>query len=345
MLTRSIERFGSKLAIDLGTANTLISLPGHGILLNEPSIVALATEKNKARIIAIGEEARDMVGQTPASVQIIRPLKDGVISDYEAAEEMIKYLIRRAFARRNLIKPNVLLCVPIGATDVDRRTIRQAAWAGGAGKVHILDEPVAAAIGAGCRVLEQQGSMVVDIGGGTTDIAVLSLGRVIASKSLRIAGDAMDASIVRFVQKNFRFLISNACAEELKIEVGSARPDRNAEEIEIYIRGTEAGLKGTREISMNPYQIAEGLQNAIEEIAEAIVEVVNNLPPDIAADINREGLVLTGGGACLQQIDEILEEKTGLSCRRADNPMECVIQGAGTVVADLERYRAFLHRF
>jgi len=329
MLSRLFGLVSSDLAIDLGTANTLVYAPHVGIVLNEPSVVAMATVHGERRVLAVGSEAKEMLGKTPGNIQAIRPLRDGVIADFEIAEEMIKRFIRKAQNRRFFAAPRVIICVPSGATEVERRAIQESAEAAGARRVHLIEEPMAAAIGAGLPVTEPTGSMVVDIGGGTTEVAVLALSGIVYARSVRIGGDAMDDAIVASVRRRHNLLIGERTAERIKQEIGSAISQTGAEEMRMPVRGRDLMNGVPREITVTESEIAECLAEPIQAIIEAVRAALENTQPELAADIVDKGIVLTGGGALLRNLDVALGEATGLPVTVAENPLFCVAIGTG----------------
>ena len=336
--------FSNDLGIDLGTANTIIFVKDKGIVLNEPSVVAIAEEDHgRKEILAVGEDAKAMLGRTPGNIQAIRPMKDGVIADFEVAEAMIKYFIRKVLKGRTLAFPQVVICVPSGATAVERRAIQESAEVCGARRVYLVEEPVAAAIGAGLPIGEPTGSMVVDIGGGTSEVAVLSLGGIVYSTSVRCAGDKMDEAIVNYVRRTHNLLIGERSAELIKKEIGCAVPDStdgSGRTIEIKGRDLATGIP--REITLNESQIAEALSEPVREIINAVKTALENTAPELAADIVDKGIVLTGGGAFLRNLDFAIRHATGLPVTIADNPLLCVALGTGRVVKDLRSYKHVL---
>ena len=336
--------FSSDLGIDLGTANTLIYKNDKGIVINEPSVVAICEEeRGRKEILAVGEEAKKMLGRTPGNIQAIRPLKDGVIADFEVAEAMIKYFIQKVLNRKAFTFPQVVICVPSGSTAVERRAIQESAEVSGARKVYLIEEPVAAAIGAGLPIGEPTGSMVVDIGGGTTEVAVLSLGGVVYARSVRVAGDKMDEAIINYVRRNHNLLIGERSAEIIKKEIGCAVPDAsNGEGRCIEIKGRDLMNGIPRELVLNEAQIAEALQEPVREIIEAIKTALENTAPELASDIVDKGIVLTGGGAFLRNLDFVIRRATGLPVSIADNPLLCVALGTGKVIKDIKHYRNIL---
>ncbi len=333
MLSRILGLFSADLAIDLGTANTLIYMKGKGIVLNEPSVVALATLKGRKQVLAVGEEAKQMVGRTPGNIEAIRPLRDGVIADFEVAEEMIKHFIRKVH-RRSFASPQVIVCVPSGSTAVERRAIQEAAEAAGARRVHLIEEPMAAAIGAGLPVTEPTGSMVVDIGGGTTEVAVVSLCGIVYARSIRVGGNKMDEAIINFVRRNHSLLIGEATAENIKKRIGSAcLPEDDDGEV-MQIKGRDLMNGVPKEIVVSQRQIAESLAEPVSAIIEAVKVALEHTEPELSADIVDKGIVLTGGGSLLGSLDFVLRHSTGLPVSQADEPLTCVALGTGRCLED-----------
>lgn len=335
MFSRLTGWLSADMAIDLGTANTLVYVKGRGIVLNEPSVVAIAEVKGKKQVLAVGDEAKQMLGRTPGNIQAIRPLRDGVIADFEVAEEMIKHFIRKVHGQRRFMRwPQIVICVPSGSTSVERRAIRDAASNAGASQVWLIEEPMAAAIGADMPVTEPIGSMVVDIGGGTTEVAVLSLRGLAYSTSVRVGGDKMDESIVSYVRRNHNLLIGEATAERIKQEVGVAKPPADGIGQTIHIKGRDLVNGVPKEIQINQGQIAEALSEPVGTIVEGVRIALENTAPELAADIVDQGIVLTGGGALLQGIDEVLRDETGLPVTIAEDPLTCVALGTGRALED-----------
>ncbi|MEK9904052.1 MAG: rod shape-determining protein [Rhodospirillales bacterium] len=326
MLARLFGFVSTDLAIDLGTANTLVYVPNVGIVLDEPSVVAMTTVDGERRALAVGSEAKEMLGKTPGNIQAIRPLRDGVIADFEIAEEMIKRFIRKVHNRRFFAAPRVIICVPSGATEVERRAIHEAA---GARRVDLIEEPMAAAIGASLPVTEPTGSMVVDIGGGTTEVAVLALSGIVYSRSVRIGGDAMDEAIIANVRRRHNLLIGERTAERIKSQIGSAVVATGPEEMRLAIRGRDLMNGVPREITISEGEIAECLAEPIQSIVDAVRAVLENTQPELAADIVDRGIVLTGGGALLRNLDVAIGEATGLPVTVANEPLTCVAVGTG----------------
>jgi len=323
--------FSSDLSIDLGTANTLIYVRGQGIVLNEPSVVAIRQEKGPGSpksIAAVGAEAKAMIGRTPGNITAIRPLKDGVIADFTVTEKMLQYFIRKVHETRFIRpSPRVLICVPSGATQVERRAIKESAAGAGAREVFLIEEPMAAAIGAGLPVTEPRGSMVVDIGGGTTEVAILSLNGIVYSSSVRIGGDRMDEAIINYVRRNYGTLIGETTAEKIKFEIGSAYPGKEVREVEVKGRNLSEGVP--RSFSLNSNEILEALQEPLAGIVGAVKIALEQTPPDLGGDIAERGMVLTGGGALLRDLDRLLMEETGLPVFVAEEPLTCVARGGG----------------
>ena len=319
--------FGMDIGIDLGTAMVVVYIKGQGIVLQEPSVVAV--NEKTGEILAVGEEAQRMIGRTPGYIRAIRPLKQGVISDYDMTEKMLKYFIHKSIGKR-LIKPRIAICVPSGVTEVERKAVEDATKQAGARKVVIIEEPIAAAIGAGIEIERARGSMVVDIGGGTTDIAVISLGGIVVNASLKVAGNDFDAAIVRYIRKKHNLLIGERTAEELKISIGTAHPGTPAQKIEIRGRNLITGLPKTLEVRSE--EILEALQESVANIVEAIHAVLEKTPPELAADIADRGVVMTGGGSNLRGLDRLIEERIGTSVIIAEEAISAVAIGTGSYV-------------
>ncbi|MGL4396816.1 MAG: rod shape-determining protein [Hyphomicrobium sp.] len=324
------------IAIDLGTANTLVHVAGKGIVLDEPSVVAIRSRGGVRDVMAVGQKAKQMVGRTPESIETIRPMRDGVIADFIATEEMLRHFIRRTKSAFEFMRPRILICVPAGATPVERRAVYETALSAGARKVFLIEEPVAAAIGAGLAIDEPKGSMVVDIGGGTTDIAVLSLGGVVQARSLRCAGNAMDEAIVRFIRRKHHLLIGESNAERIKIEAGSASALAQGEQAEIYIRGRDLRAGKAKTVVLGPHDIAEALDEPIEKIAEFVQRAIEDLPAEVSTDICDRGIILSGGGANLADLDAELERRIGIPCLVPEKPQNCVIAGSAAILANLK---------
>jgi rod shape-determining protein MreB and related proteins len=321
--------FSSDMAIDLGTANTLIYIKGKGIVLSEPSVVAYHFKDGKKRVLAVGEDAKLMLGRTPESIQAIRPLRDGVIADFDVAEEMIKYFIRKVHRRSTFARPKVIVCVPHGATPVEKRAIRQSVLSAGARRAGLIAEPIAAAIGAGMPITDPTGSMVVDIGGGTTEVAVLSLGDIVYARSVRVGGDRMDEAIINYLRRQQNLLVGDSTAERIKTQIGTARMPDDGRGQTLQIRGRDLLNGVPKEVEINQAQVAEALAEPVQAICEAVMTALEATPPDLAADIVDRGVMLTGGGALLGELDLALREQTGLAISVADETMNCVALGTG----------------
>ena len=330
------------MAIDLGTANTLVYVKGKGIVLNEPSVVAIEEYRGKKQVLAVGNEAKLMLGRTPGNISAIRPLRDGVIADFEIAEEMIKYFIRKVHNRRTFVSPMVIVCVPSGSTAVERRAIQESAEAAGARKVWLIEEPMAAAIGADLPVTEPTGSMVVDIGGGTTEVAVLSLGGIVFARSVRVGGDKMDSAIISYIRRNHNLLVGEGSAERIKKEIGSACPPESGEGRVIEIKGRDLMNGVPKEIIITERQVAESLSEPVSQIVEAVKVALEHTAPELAADIVDKGIVLTGGGALLTNLDQVLRNATGLPVSIAEDPLACVVKGTGKALDEMSRLRSIL---
>ena len=336
MLSKVLGMMSADMAIDLGTANTLVYVKGRGIVLNEPSVVAIVNSRNKSQVLAVGEEAKQMLGRTPGNIEAIRPLRDGVIADFEVAEEMIKHFIRKVHNRRSFASPQVIVCVPSGSTAVERRAIQESAESAGARRVFLIEEPMAAAIGAGLPVTEPTGSMVVDIGGGTTEVAVLSLGGIVYARSVRVGGDKMDEAIIGYIRRSHNLLVGEASSERIKQSIGTACPpeDGNGELIEIKGRDLMNGVP--KELVIDQRQIAESLAEPVGAIIDAVKVALEHTAPELAADIVDKGIVLTGGGALLGNLDLVLRHATGLPVSIADEPLTSVARGAGRALEEMK---------
>ena len=335
MLAGVQSEFSDDISIDLGTANTLVHVAGRGIIIDEPSVVAIRSKNGSREVLAVGHKAKLMVGRTPESIETIRPLRDGVIADFIATEEMLRQFIKRAKTMLGFRRPRILICVPAGATPVERRAVYETAVLAGARKVYLIEEPVAASIGAGLPIDEPSGSMVVDIGGGTTDIAVLSLGGVVQARSLRCAGNAMDEAIVRYIRRNHQLLIGEQNAERIKIEAGTAAALANGRHAEIHIRGRDLRQGKPKSIVLGPADIAEALEDPVEVIAEFVQRALEDLPPEISTDICERGIHLTGGGALLDKLDSELSRRVGVKFFVPENPMHCVVKGTAMILATI----------
>ena len=347
MFSKLRERFSfsQDMAIDLGTTNTLVYVKGKGILLNEPSVVAIADtpEETKKEVLAVGMEAKTMIGKTPGSIRAIRPLRDGVISDFEIAEEMIKHFIRKVHNRRSFISPIIVICVPSGATPVERRAIQESAEAAGARRAYLIEEPVAAAIGAGLPITEPRASMVVDIGGGTTEVAILSLGGIVYANSVRVGGDKIDRAIVEFIKDKHNLLLGEASAETLKKEHGSAIPTRSMNGQHFHIKGRSLTDGIPKQIKIDKIQLCEGMNKPLGTIIECIKTALENTDPELAADIVDTGIVITGGGALLQNLDSHIKRATGLPVSLAEDPLNSVVLGCGKCLDNIDKLKNLLH--
>src|SRR5215203_3552360 len=326
--------FSNDLAIDLGTANTLTFVRGKGIVSNEPSVVAVQRSGNGTKkVLAVGKEAKEMLGRTPGNIVAVRPMKDGVIADFEVTEAMLRYCITRVDNRRTLVKPRIIIGVPSGITEVEKRAVRDSALAAGAREVYLIEEPMAAAIGAGLPITEPSGNMIVDIGGGTTEVAVISLAGIVFAKSIRVAGDKMDEAIVGYIKRKYNLLIGERTAEQIKKEIGSAYPLDEMLTIEVKGRDLVAGVPKT--LLVNSDEIREALQEPVNAIVDAVRWVLERTPPELSADIVDKGVVLSGGGAQLKNLDVLLREETGLPVMVCENPQLAVVLGTGKVLDEL----------
>lgn len=342
MLQRIFGLFSNDIAIDLGTANTLIYVRGEGIVLNEPSVVAIyvGSGHSNRKVLAVGSDAKRMLGRTPDAIQAIRPLKDGVIADFVVTEEMLKQFIRKIHKRSWGLAPRIVICVPYGSTPVERRAIRESAISAGAREVYLIEEPMAAAIGADLPVTEASGSLVVDIGGGTSEIAVISYGGIVYSRSVRVGGDKMDEAIVNHLRRKYSLLIGLATAEQIKIKLGSAYPQEERSEMEVKGRDLINGVP--KHLTLDDSEILEALTEPVNAIIEGVKDCLERTPPELAADIVDKGIVLTGGGALLKGLDQLLREETGLPVSVAERPLDCVVLGCGRVLEELDRMRGVL---
>ncbi len=325
--------FATEVGIDLGTANVLVYIKGKGIVLNEPSVVAINNDTDE--ILAVGEEARQMLGRTPANIVAVRPLKDGVISDYDITERMLKYFIRKTCGSGRFFKPKIMVCVPSGVTEVEKRAVREAATQAGGKDVYLMEEPVAAAIGAGIDISKPDGVMVIDIGGGTTDIAVISLGGIVASTSVKMAGDKFDESIIKYMRKNHKLYIGERTAEELKVTIGTAFA--REENISRECRGRDLVTGLPKSVEVTSDEMMDALEEPLQTISEAVHNVLERTPPELAADISNSGIIVTGGGALLYGIDRRIEERTGIKVIIAEDPKSCVAIGTGKALDSLEK--------
>ncbi|MDQ2094640.1 rod shape-determining protein [Rhodalgimonas zhirmunskyi] len=321
--------FAADMAIDLGTANTLVYVKGRGIILSEPSVVAYHVKDGVKKVLAVGEDAKLMLGRTPGSIEAIRPMREGVIADFDTAEEMIKHFIRKVHKRSTFYKPKVIVCVPHGATPVEKRAIRSSVLAAGARRAGLIAEPIAAAIGAGMPITDPTGNMVVDIGGGTTEVAVLSLGDIVYARSVRVGGDRMDEAIISYLRRQQNLLVGESTAERIKTSIGTARMPDDGRGQSMQIRGRDLLTGVPKETEISQAQVAEALSEPVQQICEAVMTALETTPPDLAADIVDRGVMLTGGGALLGELDLALREQTGLAVSIADESLNCVALGTG----------------
>lgn len=330
------------MAIDLGTANTLVYVRDQGIVLNEPSVVAISMTGGKKHVLAVGNEAKQMLGRTPGNITATRPLRDGVIADFEVTEAMIKHFIRKVHNRRSFVSPKMMICVPSGSTAVEQRAIQELAESAGASQVELIEEPMAAAIGAGLPVTEPSGSMVVDIGGGTTEVAVISLGGIVYARSVRVGGDKMDEAIIAYIRRVHNLLVGEGTAERIKKEIGSACPPADGEGRQMHIKGRDLMNGVPKEIIITERQVAESLAEPVGQIVEGVKVALEHTPPELAADIVDKGIVLTGGGALLSNLDFVLRHATGLPVTIADDPLSCVVLGTGHALEEMNTLKNVL---
>jgi rod shape-determining protein MreB len=342
MFSKLFGFMSADMAIDLGTANTLVYVRDQGIVLNEPSVVAISLHGGKKQVLAVGSEAKQMLGRTPGNIVAIRPLRDGVIADFEVTEAMIKHFIRKVHNRRSFVSPKMVICVPSGSTAVEQRAIIESAESAGASQVALIEEPMAAAIGAGLPVTEPTGSMVVDIGGGTTEVAVISLGGIVYARSVRVGGDKMDEAIIAYIRRVHNLLVGESTAERIKKEIGSACPPSDGEGRYMEIKGRDLMNGVPKEIVITERQIAESLSEPVGQIVEAVKVALEHTPPELASDIVEKGIVLTGGGALLANLDFILRHATGLAVGIADDPLSCVALGTGHALEEIKSLRSVL---
>jgi rod shape-determining protein MreB len=330
--------FSNDLAIDLGTANTLVYLKGKGVVVSEPSVVAVQKDATgQKRVLAVGTEAKNMLGRTPGSIVAIRPMKDGVIADFDITEEMLRYFIRKVHERKALVRPRIVICVPSGITLVEKGAVMESAESAGAREVYLMEEPMAAAIGAGLPITEASGNMIVDIGGGTTEVAVISLAGIVFAKSVRVGGDKMDEAIVQYIKRKYNLLIGERTAEAIKIEIGEAYPSEQKSFFEVKGRDLVSGIPKTQEI--NSDEMREALSEPVNAIVEAVRVSLERTPPELAADIVDKGIVLAGGGALLRNLDILLREETGLPVVIAEDPLSCVAIGSGKILDEIDLLR------
>lgn len=331
---RVLSLMSNDLAIDLGTANTLVYVKGSGIIVNEPSVVAVQRDmRGIRRVVAVGKEAKEMLGRTPGSIVAIRPMKDGVIADFEVTEAMLRYFIAKAHNKRSLVRPRIMICVPYGITEVEKRAVKESAESAGAREVFLIQEPMAAAIGAGLPITEPGGNMIVDIGGGTTEVAVISLAGIVFSGSVRVGGDKMDDAVINYVKRKYNLLIGERTAENIKITVGSAYPDDEVRTMEVKGRDLVAGVPRT--VVVDADEMRDALSEPVGAIVEAVKVALERTPPELAADIVDKGIVLTGGGSLLRNMDVLLREETGLPVMLSEDPLTAVVMGAGKALDEI----------
>ena len=342
MFSNLLGLLSTDMAIDLGTANTLVYVKGQGIVLNEPSVVAIVTTDGKSKVLAVGEEAKEMLGRSPGNIEVIRPLRDGVIADFEVAEEMIKYFIKKVHNRRAFTSPIIVICVPSGSTGVERRAIQESAERAGARKVYLIEEPMAAAIGAGLPVTEPSGSMIVDIGGGTTEVAVISLGGIVYSESARVGGDKMDDALIAYLRRKYNLLIGSMSAERLKKSIGTACPPEDGEGEKYTIKGRDLVNGVPKELILTQRNVAEALSEPVGTIIESVKKALENTAPELAADIVDRGITLTGGGALLSGMDTVLRKATGLPITIAEDTLLSVALGTGKVLDEMKNLKKVL---
>ena len=332
MLSKLTGLWSTDMAIDLGTANTLVYVKGQGIILNEPSVVAVINEGGKNRVLTVGTEAKEMLGRSPGNIEVIRPLQDGVIADFEVAEEMLKYFIQKVHKRKTFTSPVVIVCVPSGSTAVERRAIQESAERAGARQAYLIEEPMAAAIGAGLPVTEPSGSMVVDIGGGTTEVGVMSLGGIVYSASVRIGGDKMDEAIIGYLRRHHNLLIGLQSAERLKKQIGTAYPPEEGDGEKMEVKGRDLVNGIPKELVLTQRDVCDAISEPVGSIVEAVKRALENTAPELAADIVDRGIILTGGGALMAGIDIVLRKATGLAVTVAEEALLCVVLGTGKVL-------------
>ncbi len=344
MFNSLLAMFSADMAIDLGTANTLVYVKGRGIVLSEPSVVAILEMNGRHKVLAVGDEAKIMLGRTPGNTRAIRPMRDGVIADFDITEEMIKHFIRKVHNRRSFANPQVIVCVPSGATAVERRAIHESTISAGARRVYLIEEPIAAAIGAGLPITEPTGSMVVDIGGGTTEVAVLSLGGIVYSRSVRVGGDKMDEALIAYIRRHHNLLLGESSAEDIKKKYGAAYLSKDEGDIQVKIKGRDLIRGVPREAQISRYELVEALSEPVGVIIEAVKMALEATPPELAADIVDKGIVLTGGGALLRNLDQVLRTDTDLPVSIADDPLSCVALGTGRALEHIRVMRYILSK-
>lgn len=339
MISKLLGAFSSDIGIDLGTANTLVHVKDHGIVLREPSVVAVKSGTNM--VLAVGDDAKRMLGRTPGNIVAIRPLKDGVIADYEVTEAMLRHFVRKVHKRRAFIRPRIVIAVPSGITEVEKRAVKESAAAAGAREVHLIEEPMAAAIGVGLPVQEAAANMIVDIGGGTTEVAIIALSGIVYSRSVRVAGDELDEAIIQYMKRAYNLMIGERTAEEMKIRMGSAYPQKRETSVEVKGRDLVAGLPKT--ITITSSEIRESMMDPLNIIVESVRVTLERCPPELSADLVDRGIVLAGGGALLRGLDKLLTEETGLPVHVADDPLSAVAEGTGKVLEELDFLKRVSH--
>ncbi|MCS7149728.1 MAG: rod shape-determining protein [Caldimicrobium sp.] len=337
MFSRLIKIFSKDLAIDLGTANTLIYLEGRGIILKEPSVVAVKEDGRYKKVLAVGDEAKKMLGKTPGTIKAVRPLREGVIADFEVTEAMIRYFIQKVHNRSYLVKPRIIISVPSGTTQVERRAVKESAESAGAREVYLIEEPMAAAIGAGLPITDPVANMIVDIGGGTTEVALISLGGIVISHSIKVAGDKLDEAIVQYVKRKYNLLIGEATAEQVKIQIGNVYPEEPYDTMDIKGRDLISGVPKT--ITITSKEIQEAIREPVDLIIQAVKQVLEESPPELSADLVDRGIMLSGGGALLRNLDRLISNETGLPVRVAEDPLICVALGAGMALDNLDKLK------
>ena len=337
-MSNALTFLGRDMAVDLGTANTLVYVRGRGIVLNEPSVVALNT--NNGQIVAVGVEAKRMIGRTPGNIVAVRPLKDGVIADFDVTERMLRYFIQKVHRRTHLVKPRLVVAVPSGITGVEQSAVKEAGHQAGARRVYIIEEPMAAAIGAGLPIHEPTGNMVVDIGGGTTEVAVISLGGIVTSQSIRVGGDELDQAIITFGKKEYSLMLGERTAEEIKMAIGSAFPAEDEPHAEIRGRDLVSGLPKT--VVISAAEVRKAIEEPVNLVVDAVKNTLDKCPPELAGDVMDRGIALTGGGALLRGLESRIREETGMPVQVADNPLDSVVLGTGKCVEDFETLRQVL---
>ncbi len=338
MFKKFFSLFSNDLAIDLGTANTLVVAKDRGIVINEPSVVAVhRNSRGQTKVLAVGKEAKEMLGRTPGSITAIRPMRDGVIADFEVTQVMLRHFIKKATSEHSLFRPRIIICIPFGITQVEKRAVKESAQMAGAREVFLIEEPMAAAIGAGLPIMEPSGNMIVDIGGGTTEVAVISLGGIVYSKSVRVAGDKFDEAILSYIKRKYSLLVGERTSEQIKIAIGNAYPFEDEKMYEVKGRDMITGAPKT--IEVNSEEIRDALAEPVSAVADAIKVALERTPPELAADIVDNGIILAGGGSLLANLDILIKEKTGLPVALAEDPLTCVVRGSGKVLQDIDLLR------